>query len=64
LRAGGAWVTVGRDTSSVIKRVIERLYACAALLNDLGEYVYHGRGAGCLITGNDDGVKQCAMNST
>jgi multimeric flavodoxin WrbA len=32
------------------------------LLNDAGQYAYYGRVGGCLITGNEDGVKHCAMN--
>ena len=51
------------DNSSVMKRVIERLYACSSLLNEQGQYAYYGRVGGCLITGNEDGVKHCAMNS-
>lgn len=50
------------DNSSVMKQVIERLYACSSLLNDRGQYAYYGRVGGCLITGNEDGVKHCAMN--
>ncbi|MGW0329402.1 MULTISPECIES: flavodoxin family protein [unclassified Nocardia] len=50
------------DNSSVMKRVIERLYGCSSLLNDAGQYAYYGRAAGCLITGNEDGIKHCAMN--
>ncbi|WP_406394511.1 flavodoxin family protein [Streptomyces sp. NBC_00887] len=50
------------DNSSVMKRVIERLYGCSSLLNDEGQYAYYGRVGGCLITGNEDGVKHCAMN--
>ncbi|SDY66327.1 Multimeric flavodoxin WrbA [Amycolatopsis xylanica] len=50
------------DNSSVMKRVIERLYACSSLLNDDGQYAFYGRVGGCLITGNEDGVKHCAMN--
>ena len=42
--------------------MIERLYACSHLLNDAGQYAYYGRVGGCLITGNEDGVKHCAMN--
>jgi multimeric flavodoxin WrbA len=30
------------DNSSVIKQVIERLYACSHLLNDAGQYAYYG----------------------
>ena len=50
------------DNSSEMKRVIERLYACSHLLNEAGQYAYYGRVGGCLITGNEDGVKHCAMN--
>lgn len=50
------------DNSSVMKAVIERLYGCSGMLNDAGQYAYYGRVAGCLITGNEDGVKHCAMN--
>ncbi|MFD4948969.1 flavodoxin family protein [Streptomyces sp. NPDC058239] len=50
------------DNSSVMKRVVERLYACSSILNDKGQYAYYGRVGGCLITGNEDGVKHCAMN--
>jgi multimeric flavodoxin WrbA len=27
-----------------------------------GQYLYYGRVGGCLITGNEDGVKHCAQN--
>ncbi|GAA2423716.1 flavodoxin family protein [Streptomyces mauvecolor] len=50
------------DNSSVLKRVVERLYACSSILNSQGQYAYYGRVGGCLITGNEDGVKHCAMN--
>jgi multimeric flavodoxin WrbA len=50
------------EKSSVCNRVIERLYGNSSLLNDQGQYAYHGRVGGCLITGNEDGVKHCAMN--
>jgi multimeric flavodoxin WrbA len=50
------------DNSSETKKVIERLYACSHLLNDAGQYAYYDRVGGCLITGNEDGVKHCAMN--
>lgn len=57
--AGPIWLG---DNSSVMKRVIERLYGCSGILNDAGQYAYYGRVGGCLITGNEDGVKHCAMN--
>jgi len=57
--AGPIWLG---DNSSVMKRCIERLYGSSHLLNDDGQYAYYGRVGGCLITGNEDGVKHCAMN--
>jgi len=50
------------DKSSVCTRVVERLYATSGDLNESGQYAYYGRVGGCLITGNEDGVKHCAMN--
>jgi multimeric flavodoxin WrbA len=49
------------ERSSVASKVIERLYANSADLNDEGQYAYYGRAGGCLITGNEDGVKHCSM---
>ncbi|TQC49038.1 flavodoxin family protein [Rhodococcus sp. WS4] len=57
--AGPIWLG---DNGSVTKQVIERLYGCSSLLNKHGQYAYYGRAGGCLITGNEDGVKHCAMN--
>src|SRR4051794_8481787 len=50
------------EKSSVCTQAIERLYGNSHLLNEDGQYAYYGRAAGCLITGNEDGVKHCAMN--
>jgi len=50
------------EKSSVCTRVIERLYGNSSVLNERGQYAYYGRVAGCLITGNEDGIKHCAMN--
>ncbi|WP_436497639.1 flavodoxin family protein [Actinokineospora sp. HUAS TT18] len=57
--AGPIWLG---DNSSVTKRVIERLYALSGVLNDAGQYAFYGRVGGCLITGNEDGIKHCAQN--
>lgn len=57
--AGPIWLG---DNSSVMKRVIERLYSASSVLNERGQYAYYGRVGGCLVTGNEDGVKHCAMN--
>lgn len=57
--AGPIWLG---DNSSVMRTVIERLYGCSAILNDKGQYAFYGRVGGALFTGNEDGVKHCAMN--
>jgi multimeric flavodoxin WrbA len=57
--AGPIWLG---DNSSVMKRCIERLYSTSSQLNSVGQYSYYGRVAGCLITGNEDGIKHCASN--
>lgn len=50
------------EKSSMCTKVIERLYSSSGDLNEQGQYAYYGRVGGCLITGNEDGVKHCAMN--
>ena len=50
------------EKSSICTKVIERLYGNSHLLNESGQYAFYGRVAGCLVTGNEDGVKHCAMN--
>ena len=50
------------EKSSVCTKVIERLYANSSILNEHGQYAYYGRVGGCLVTGNEDGAKHCAMN--
>jgi multimeric flavodoxin WrbA len=50
------------EKSSVCTKVIERLYGNSGQLNDAGQYHYYGRVGGCLVTGNEDGIKHCAMN--
>jgi multimeric flavodoxin WrbA len=50
------------EKTSVCTQVIERLYGNSHLLTDDGQYSYYGRVGGCLITGNEDGAKHCAMN--
>ncbi len=57
--AGPIWLG---DNSSVTKQVIERLYGASGDLNDAGQWAYYGRVGGCLITGNEDGIKHCAQN--
>ena len=50
------------EKSSICTKVIERLYGNSGDLNDQGQYAYYGRVGGCLVTGNEDGAKHCAMN--
>ncbi|MGI9345670.1 MAG: flavodoxin family protein [Gammaproteobacteria bacterium] len=50
------------DKSSICTQAIERLYASSSDLNAAGQYAYYGKVGGCLITGNEDGAKHCAMN--
>ncbi len=50
------------EKSSVCTAVIERLYSSSGDLNESGQYAYYGRVGGCLVTGNEDGAKHCAMN--
>lgn len=57
--AGPIWLG---DNSSVTKQIIERLYGNSGELNADGQYAFYGKVGGCIITGNEDGVKHCAMN--
>lgn len=50
------------EKSSVCTRLIERLYGSSSQLNEAGQYAYYGRVGGCLVTGNEDGIKHCSMN--
>ena len=50
------------EKSSVCTQVVERLYSSSGDLNRAGQYAYYGKVGGCLITGNEDGAKHCAMN--
>jgi multimeric flavodoxin WrbA len=48
--------------SSMATLVIERIYAYSGDRNDKGQYLYYGKTGGCVITGNEDGAKHCAMD--
>lgn len=50
------------EKSSICTAIIERLYGNSSQLNQDGQYAYYGRVGGCLVTGNEDGVKHCSMN--
>ncbi len=47
--------------SSVCARLIERLYGHSSMLNEHGQYAFYGKVGGCIVTGNEDGIKHCSM---
>lgn len=49
------------EESSVCRLIIERLYAMSGLLNDSGQSIFYGKVGGAVVTGNEDGIKHCAM---
>jgi multimeric flavodoxin WrbA len=49
------------EESSVCRVLIERLYGMSALLNEQGQSIYYNKVGGCVITGNEDGIKHTAM---
>jgi multimeric flavodoxin WrbA len=49
------------EKSSVATNLIERLYAMSSKQNKKGQYYFYGKVGGCIITGNEDGIKHCAM---
>ena len=49
------------EKSSVCTKVIERFYSESGLLNKEGQYSFYGKVGGCIITGNEDGIKHCSM---
>lgn len=49
--------------SSVATLAIERLYAYSGDTNEHGQYLYYGKTAGCVVTGNEDGVKSVSMET-
>ena len=48
--------------SSVASLAIERMYSYSSEVNEKGQYVYYGKVGGCLVTGNEDGVKHVARD--
>ncbi len=49
------------EKSSIAQKLIERLYAMSGMTNEKGQYLFYGKAGGCVVTGNEDGVKHCAM---
>ena len=50
------------ERSSVASKLIERLYAMSGKTNEKGQYLYYGKVGGCIVTGNEDGIKNCAKS--
>ncbi len=50
------------EKSSVCNRTLERMYGYTHSFNEKGQYRDYGKVGATLITGNEDGVKHCAMN--
>lgn len=50
------------DNASVTRKLIERLYAMSGEVNSKGQYVYYGKTAGAIITGNEDGVNHASAS--
>ncbi|MFT7351889.1 MAG: multimeric flavodoxin WrbA [Flavobacterium sp.] len=49
------------EKSSETQKLIERLHAMSSQINDKSQYIYYGEFGGCMVTGNEDGIKHCAM---
>jgi multimeric flavodoxin WrbA len=49
------------EESSLCRILIERLYGMSGMLNDKGQSLFYGKVGGAVMTGNEDGVKHCAM---
>jgi multimeric flavodoxin WrbA len=50
------------EKSSIATKLIERLYSESAKRNDKGQYIYYGKVGGCIVTGNEDGIKHVGMS--
>lgn len=49
------------EKSSQCQLLIERLYSMSGMVNEKGQYSFYGKVGGTIITGNEDGIKHCAM---
>jgi multimeric flavodoxin WrbA len=49
------------EESAVCRVIIERLYAHSSQTNDKGQYAFYGKTGGCIVTGNEDGIKHCSI---
>jgi multimeric flavodoxin WrbA len=49
------------EESSICRVLIERLYGMSGDLNSKGQSIYYGKVGGCVVTGNEDGIKHVSM---
>lgn len=49
------------EESSVARMLLERLYTHSGEANDKGQSTFYGKTGGCVVTGNEDGVKHICM---
>ncbi|MFQ5561975.1 MAG: flavodoxin family protein [Parvularculaceae bacterium] len=57
----GTPIWLGQHSSECTK-LIERLYAHSGQQNEKGQYIFYGKTGGCVVTGNEDGIKHVAMS--
>ncbi len=57
----GTPIWLGQHSSECAK-LIERLYSHSSQRNEKGQYIFYGKTGGCIVTGNEDGVKHVAMS--
>lgn len=50
------------EKSSIATLVTERLYSFSGETNENGQFSYYGKTGGCVVTGNEDGIKHCSMS--
>ena len=48
------------EKSSLAQAFIEKLYAHSSETNEKGQYRFYGKVGGCVVTGNEDGIKHVA----
>ena len=51
------------EKSSLAQAFIEKLYAHSGETNEKGQYRFYGKVGGCVVTGNEDGIKHVAMGT-
>ncbi|MFB0611185.1 flavodoxin family protein [Aurantiacibacter poecillastricola] len=50
------------EKSSIATQFIEKLYAHSSQTNEKGQYLFYGKVGGCIVTGNEDGIKHVSRN--